>query len=142
MSQLGLKLRQIREEKKLTQLDVSKRTGLSLSSIAGMESGKKLKRASIVRIAEKLRVTPDVRTELLLLWLRADMGDKDFALVNPMPSAPPRPAPSSPAHRLMDAASQLTPSLVEEFILACHRPAVCAGVVALNKLHDQVIAQR
>lgn len=137
MSELGNKCRWLRDE--LSQAEFAKKVGLSHRTVTKIEAGVKPKRVNILRIAEKLRLPPDERLEMLVLWLKSEVG-RDFDLINPQPRLDPPKAKSSALSRLTRAASHLTISQQETLTEACSRPLVLDSLAALNELHRKVAA--
>lgn len=135
MSELGNKCRWLRGE--LSQAEFAKKVGISHRTVTKIEGGVKPKRANILRIAEKLRLPPDERLEMLVLWLKSEVG-RDFDLINPQPRlAPPR-NKSTALHRLTRAAAHLTAAQQDCLAEACARPLVLSSLAALLELHRKV----
>lgn len=135
MSELGNKIKQLRGE--LSQLAFSKRVDLSHRTITKIEAGDKPKRANVIQIADRLRLGRVERLALLVLWLKAEVGEDDFEAlnVNPVPAAMPR---ADTLDRLYKAASPLSTNHQEHLVLACRRPEVMNNLTALNDLYDKI----
>jgi DNA-binding XRE family transcriptional regulator len=144
MSELANKVRALRDGIGQSQQVFAKTVGLSLRTITKIEAGIKPRRSNIIRLAEKLHLKPAERMEMLLLWLKSEVGYLDYEMINPQPILP---SPKSkdreaPLARLLKLAPRLAAAQQEQLALACERPMVLASVATLNELHEQIHGKR
>ncbi|GGK04566.1 hypothetical protein GCM10011583_40430 [Streptomyces camponoticapitis] len=104
-SEFGAVLRRLREQEGLTQDDLERRSGISVSTIRGLETGKRRnpRMTTVQRLADALAVRPEDREELLSAAVPGGPDNGGPAAEKPGPEEQPRTAPDA----LTDAAEQL-----------------------------------
>ncbi|MFJ8695101.1 helix-turn-helix domain-containing protein [Streptomyces roseolilacinus] len=109
--EFGIVLRRLREEAGLTQEELTRRSGVSVSTIRGLETGKRgnPRMTTVQQLADALALGSEGREELLRAAVPGHPGGGGTEAGGPGPGEPvvePRPAPAE-QDPLADAAEQL-----------------------------------
>ncbi|WP_128428761.1 helix-turn-helix domain-containing protein [Streptomyces cyaneus] len=101
-SEFGDELRRLRREKGMTQEELAERSGASVSTVRGLETGKRSnpRLNTVERLADAMRLGPEDRETLLIA----------AGLLDPGRSTPPEPDPAAPEPGPTPPASLTSPT--------------------------------
>lgn len=137
MSELANKIKTLRASQ--PQIEFAKRAGLSLRTICKLEAGELVRLETIRQIAKALRLSEAIKLDLLVSWLKLEVGE-DFQKLQVGIKEQPlavRDEEFLPARIQMLIAD--TPRKYQEQLhLALQRPEVLRCLPALNALYDSL----
>ena len=137
MSELGNKIKNLRAGQ--PQTDFAKRSGLSLRTICKLEAGESVRLETIRQIAKALKLSEAGTLDLLVSWLKLEVGE-DFQKLQVGVKEQPlavRDEEFLPA-RIQMLVADTPRKFQEQLHLALQRPEVLRCLPALNDLYDSV----
>lgn len=137
MSELGNKIAHLRGS--LSLKEFADKAGLSWSLIAKLEKGQVPRLATVQLIAQKLKLKEADRTDLVLAWIKAELGPeaKHFWIDPKKPAELLKDKENIP-HQVAGLVSALPTQMQAEILNALQRPEVLKSVKHLNELYDRV----
>lgn len=139
MSELGNRVRSLRAD--VSQMQFAARTGLSLRTICKLEAGESVRLTTVRQVAQSLNLSEMERLELIVLWLKLELGD-DFRKLNV--ELKDGSAVLRESDDLLGKVQVLLHDIPqkhqEQVYLAVQRPEVLRCVQSLNDLYDSVKA--
>ena len=140
MSELGNRIKSIRASE--AQLGFAERSGLSLRTICKLEAGENVRLATIRQIAEALNLIEVDRLELIVLWLKLELGE-DFRKLNVEPKSGHSSLKDSDhlLGKIQVLMNDLPRKYQEQILLAVQRPEILRCLQSLNDLYDSVKAK-
>src|SRR5262245_45299603 len=133
---LADKIRQVRGD--LSQREFAKKVNLSLRTILKIEAGDKPRRSNLLQIVERLGLNPAERLDFLASWLRAELGEEDFELLNMTPKINSPGSNPNPLEEFRRAAAHLRTSEQELLLQVCKRPLLLEMFPVINRFYDRV----
>lgn len=140
MSELGNKLKYLRERMNLTQAELADQTELSPRTIANIEEGDRIRKETVLEIIKKLKLPHDQGTEMLLAWIKSELGpDAERFWIEPRSnSAEKIKDQDNLAAKVVSAINSLPVRWQNELLAATTRPEILRSVAHLNKLHQSL----
>lgn len=132
MEHFSDRLRQIRKERKLSQAELARASGLSQGAISSYETGNRKSTTGLIELAQALKVNP--------VWLITGNGEKELEPLEPLPANPVRlqerqPSPAPAAWPFTTIKAEMFWSLTEAQRHIVEQ-AMAALVVALSQQND------
>lgn len=140
MSELGNRIKSIRASE--SQLGFAKKAGLSLRTICKLEAGESVRLATIRQIAEALNLLEIERLDLIVLWLKLELGE-DYKKLNIEPKSGSSSLKDADhlLGRLQLFLNEVPRKYQEQICLAVQRPEILRCLQSLNDLYDSVKAE-
>jgi transcriptional regulator with XRE-family HTH domain len=138
MSELGNRIRSLRED--LSQPDFASKVGLSLRTICKLEAGEPASLRTIQQIARSSRLSEAERLELVVAWLKMELGE-DFRKLSVEIKDRPVGAVKDEiqlAGKIQVLISDLSRKHQEQIYLALQRPEILRCLRTLNELYDSL----
>jgi transcriptional regulator with XRE-family HTH domain len=138
MSELGNRIRSLRED--LSQPAFARKVGLSLRTICKLEAGEPASLRTIERIARSSRLSEGERLNLIVAWLKLELGE-DFQKLS-VEIKDHKSVSLKDEHQLAAKIQVLISDIPrkqqEQVCLALQRPEVLGCLATLNALYDSL----
>lgn len=141
MSELGHKVKLLREERKLTGKAAASKTGISRESILRIESGDNVKLDTLRQIATGYKVSKSQWNELLICWLKLELGPDSKNLIIETREDGPSTLHDSTASLTAEAMmlfTDLTTRDREQIVLTMKRKRVMACLPHINDAYGKL----
>jgi transcriptional regulator with XRE-family HTH domain len=137
MSELGNRIKDLRGD--ISQSAFAEKTGLSLRTISKIEAGEPVRLDTIQQIARSLRLSKTERQQLLISWVRLELGaEVQYLVIEPKGNADIlQDAMSLPA-KIQALVTEVPSNLQEELLRSLHHPEILRCLKPLNDLVDQI----
>ena len=138
MSELGNKIRELRAAE--SQREFAKRAGLSLRTICKLEAGELVSLETIRRLAQVLRLSEPERLEMVVSWLKLQLGEDFRQLAVEIRNGPGGILKESEqlSAKIQVLVSDLPRKMQEQLYLTLQRPEVLRCLPSLNQLYDSI----
>ncbi len=118
-------------------LEFSRRTGVNRITLMQAETGERIRLSTLQTLAENLKLEKGRFTEMLIAWIRAEIGDDNSALLEIRPANEGLSEISNQGEKLaMCCFNRLAPSEKAEVLKAMMRREVLACLPPINRLYD------
>ena len=135
MSELGNKIKSLRADQ--PQVEFAEKAGLSLRTICKLEAGETVRLDTVRQVARALKLSEEERLELIVLWLKLEVGDDFHKLDVELKDRPATARDTDYLPAKIQVVLRDAPRKYQEQIyLALQRPEVLRCLPALNELYD------
>jgi hypothetical protein len=137
MSELGNKVKALRGDQ--PQQAFALKVGLSLRTVCKLEAGEGVSLETVRQLAKALRLADATRLELMVCWLKLQLGEDFGRLVIQVKEGPQELQESNdlPA-QIQVAVIDLPHKLQEQLHLMLKRPEILGCLASLNALYDEL----
>lgn len=136
MSELGNRIRELRKGR--SQSEFAAQARLSLRTICKLEAGESVRLKTLQQVLKALHLPESVRLELILLWLKLELGD-DFSKLEIRVREPAANTLRESDHllgQLQVALAELPRKFQEQLLVTTQRPEILRCLLHLNDLYD------
>jgi transcriptional regulator with XRE-family HTH domain len=137
MSELGNKIRRIRGT--VSQAEFADRAGLSLRTISKLEAGDSVRLDTVRRIAATCDLSDADRLELVISWIKLEIGDDYFKMiVEPKAAAAVVKDSESLVGKIQRRLQDVPSKYQEQIYLMLERPEILRCLEHLNDLYQSI----